>query len=375
MKGEAVPRTARKSSEYVPPGSMIGILGGGQLGRMMAMAAAQLGYRCHVFTDKDNSPAADVSAQTTVAPFDDMEALDRFARSVAVATYEFEHIPLTSVERVAARVPVRPGINALAVAQDRLSEKTFLRDTGIDIAPFEPVDDADALKRAVDRLGLPCVAKRRLWGYDGKGQTMIRRASDIKKAAAMLEGTAGVVEGFVDFEREVSVIIARTGAGDISAYPLCHNIHAEHVLRETRVPSGLPEPQMAQAKVMATRIANALDYVGLLTVEMFSLSSGGLVVNELAPRVHNSGHWTIEGAITSQFEQHIRAICGLPLGCVRVRGPVRMRNLLGTEIDRVPTFLSDPGAHVHDYGKGKPVPGRKMGHVTWVDAQVPEGTA
>ncbi|WP_279578526.1 5-(carboxyamino)imidazole ribonucleotide synthase [Methylobacterium sp. J-078] len=362
----------------IRPGATLGIVGGGQLGRMIALAAANYGLRVHVFAPDADSPAFDVSAEATIAAYDDVEALARFAASVDVVTYEFENIPARAAEALAAKAPLHPNAAALATTQDRLTEKRFINDLGIETAPFRAVDTAEDLARALAEIGRPAVLKTRRFGYDGKGQRMIRAESEadaavIDPAAILAEfnGAPCILEGFVPFEAEVSVVAARGADGAFAAYDPCANEHRDHILAVTRVPAPGIAPQTEAAAIgIARRIAEALDYVGVLAVEMFLVPQADgparVVVNEIAPRVHNSGHWTIEGATTSQFAQHVRAVCGWPLGdSARVGGmAVEMHNLIGGDVDDWAAILGRPGAQLHLYGKGEARPGRKMGHVT-----------
>ncbi|WP_417451167.1 5-(carboxyamino)imidazole ribonucleotide synthase [Kordiimonas sp.] len=352
----------------IAPGGTIGILGGGQLGRMLALAAANFGYRCHIFCPDKGSPAFQVATDVTVADYEDEEALEAFARSVDVATYEFENVPAVTAELVARDTLLRPGVRALKITQDRLLEKEFLNASGVKTAPYVAFQSADELKAAIKEIGRPAVAKTRRFGYDGKGQVMVKSRSDIDRVLEVTGGQPAILEGFVTFDREVSVVVARSASGDVAAFPVGENVHTNHILDTTTVPAKISDMVEARAKVKATRVANALEYVGVMAVEMFVHDgSGEIVVNEIAPRVHNSGHWTIEGAETSQFEQHIRAICDLPLGATDARGSILMKNLLGEEILEFEPYLEDPKAHFHHYGKQDPRPGRKMGHVTWVN--------
>lgn len=355
------------------PGATIGILGGGQLGRMIAVAAAQYGLKVHVYAPDPDSPAFDVAGTATVAAYDDEAALAAFAAGVDVVTYEFENIPRRTAEILAGIRPLHPSADALATTQDRLTEKSFVAGLGIATAPFRAVDDAEGLAAALADLGLPAVLKTRRFGYDGKGQRMLRPGDPVDPAAVMaaLGGQPCILEGFVPFESEVSVVAARTASGAFAAFEPCGNEHRDHILARTLVPAPGMEPETAaEAMAVARRIAEALDYVGVLAVEMFLVRGpdgrAGVVVNEIAPRVHNSGHWTIEGALTSQFAQHVRAICGWPLGATgRVGGAqVEMLNLVGEAALRWPDYLAESGSHLHLYGKGKARPGRKMGHVT-----------
>jgi 5-(carboxyamino)imidazole ribonucleotide synthase len=351
------------------PGGRIGILGGGQLGRMIALAAAPLGLKTHVFAPDPASPAFDVASERTVAPYDDAAALTLFADSVDVVTYEFENVPAETARLVAAHKPLFPNERALATTQDRLSEKTFLRDLGLPTPAFAPVDDRGSMAAALGAVGRPAVLKTRRFGYDGKGQVLVREGLGIDQAVAMMGGQPAILEAFVPFRAEVSVIAARGRSGEFAAYDVVENRHENHILRSSHVPAAIKPETAASAVAIAKKIAEALDYVGVLGVELFLVDGPAgerVVVNEIAPRVHNSGHWTIEGAETSQFEQHVRAIAGWPLGSTRTRGQVVMTNLLGAEANRWRELLAEPGAAVHLYGKGAPEPGRKMGHVTRV---------
>ncbi len=351
----------------INPGGTIGIMGGGQLGRMLALAAAQLGYKCHIYCPEENSPAFQVADQKTIAAYENEEALTEFARSVDVATYEFENVPSQTAAVVAAHTLLRPGAKALAVSQDRLTEKQFLNDAGVETAPYEAFHTAEELEAVFKKIGRPSVAKTRRFGYDGKGQKLIKTQKDLEQVLDVTNNTPAILEGFVPFDREISVIVARSASGDVAAFPVGENVHTNHILDTTDVPATVSDRVEAKAKVMATKVANALDYVGVVGVEMFVTdSTNQIIVNEIAPRVHNSGHWTMDGAVTSQFEQHIRAICDLPLGNPDALGTVRMKNLLGEDILELDNFFSDPTATVHHYGKSEPRPGRKMGHVNWV---------
>jgi len=358
--------TRRTLNGPLPPGSTIGILGGGQLGRMLAMAAARLGFRTHVYCPDAERPAADVAAAATVADYDDEAALAAFAAAVDVVTYEFENIPEPTVAFLEPLVPVRPSAAALAVAQDRLSEKAFLRDIGIGTAPFHSVDDVAGLDEAVAAIGLPAVLKTRRLGYDGKGQAFLGDRSDTANAWAAVGRRPAILEGFVHFACEVSVIVARSVDGDVACYDPVHNVHRNHVLARSIVPAGIPDAAAAAAQQIAQRIVEKLDYVGVMAVEMFfdDADGGRLSVNELAPRVHNSGHWTLEACLVSQFEQHVRAVCGWPLGEPRRHADAVMENLLGDAAADWPALSREDGAAIHLYGKTQVAPGRKMGHVT-----------
>jgi len=349
----------------IEPGATIGIIGGGQLGRMLSVAAAQLGYKCHIFDPHEHPPAADVAAFHMRAPFDDMAAVEAFAGAVDVATYEFENLPVAPLASLGDKL--QPGTRSLAVAQDRAIEKQFIENCGGRVAPWREVSDLAELRSAVEQLGVPIVLKTRRYGYDGKGQAWIRDPSDAAAAWAAIREEPAVAETGVDFAAEFSVILARWSDGRHTFWDSPRNEHEGGILRRSTVPGGdLIEPQVEEARAAALRIAEALGHVGVLTVEFFA-SADGPLVNEIAPRVHNSGHWTIEGAVTSQFEQHIRAICDLPPGVTGLtRGHAVMENLIGDEVNRWPELVAERGAHVHIYGKGEARPGRKMGHVTRV---------
>lgn len=357
---------SQTDNDALPPGATIGMLGGGQLGRMAALAAAQLGYRVHVFTPDPDSPCAQVCNAETVAAFTDWAALEAFAAAVDVATLEFENVPLETVQYLAARVPVRPGAKALAVAQDRTAEKLCANDLGIETAPWRPVTSESDLQEALGEIGAPAVLKAARFGYDGKGQVRIDAADMAPAAWQSLGPDSAVLEGFVAFEREVSLVAARSTDGSTAFFPLVENRHESHILRETIAPAADSIALRDQAEGIADALLKALDYVGVMGIEFFETRDGTLLLNEIAPRPHNSGHWTIEGAETSQFEQQIRAVCGLPLGVVDPVRPARMRNLLGHESDGWRLYLADPRAHLHLYGKAEARPGRKMGHVTWL---------
>ena len=353
----------------IRPGCTLGILGGGQLGRMIAMAAAQLGLKTHIYAPEENSPAFEVATEITIAPYEDEANLVRFAKAVDVVTYEFENVPSETASTLSAYALLAPNAQALAVSQDRFLEKSFIAGLGIDVAPFETFSDEAELASALERIGRPAVLKTRRFGYDGKGQVMIRPETDPVAAWDEIGRAAAILEGFVPFEREVSVVSARTASGAFAAYDLCANEHRHHILDTTQVPAGVSDATEEQAVRIARSIAEALDYVGVLAVELFLVTEGGgerLVVNEIAPRVHNSGHWTLGGAATSQFEQHVRAVCGWPLGGTARLGRVAMKNLIGHDADAWEELLGEPGAHLHLYGKAEARAGRKMGHVTRV---------
>jgi 5-(carboxyamino)imidazole ribonucleotide synthase len=351
----------------IAPGSSIGILGGGQLGRMLALAAANMGYRIHVFAPEAELPAGDVAAQVTRAAYDDAAALDAFAAAVDVVTYEFENVPVAAIERLAAHVPVRPDARALDIAQDRLSEKRFIENLGGRPAPYRAVDSVADLEAALLDVGPRAILKTRRMGYDGKGQARIGPGDDAAAAWAAIGARPAVVEGLVAFDGEFSVILARGHDGATVVYDVPHNRHEGGILDVSAVPAPDFIARHAPEAIALTRkVADTLDYVGVLTIEFFACADGP-VFNEMASRVHNSGHWTIEGARVSQFENHIRAVCGLPLGPATLTAPaVRMQNLLGDAVHDWAALLADPRAHLHLYGKSEVKPGRKMGHVTWL---------
>jgi 5-(carboxyamino)imidazole ribonucleotide synthase len=351
------------------PGDTIGILGGGQLGRMLALAAARLGLKAQVFAPDPDSPAFDVVQNATCAEYADVEALEIFASDVDVITYEFENIPSSTALILAARRPVLPDPKVLETTQDRLAEKDFVTSLGIATARYADVSSAQDLRAAMARIGLPAVLKTRRFGYDGKGQAVVRPGDDPETVWADLETRSAILEAFVPFEREISVIAARGAGGEVVCYDVTENEHRDHILKFSHAPARIPDALAAKARAIAEKIAAALDYIGVLAVEMFVVPGAdgpGLLVNEIAPRVHNSGHWTLDGASVSQFEQHVRAIAGWPLGRPLRHGDVTMTNLIGDEILDYGQWLTKPGATVHLYGKGAPRPGRKMGHVTEV---------
>ncbi|MCX7301811.1 MAG: 5-(carboxyamino)imidazole ribonucleotide synthase [Rhodobacterales bacterium] len=347
-------------SDTLAPGAIIGILGGGQLGRMLAVAASRLGLRTHVYEPGADAPAADVAYRVTTAPFEDTAALGAFARSVDVVTYEFENVPTAALDLIESIRPIRPGRNALATSQDRLTEKQFLQRLGLKTAPFFAVASRADLDAALAAIGTPAILKTRRMGYDGKGQVRIMVPADADAAFAALAGAPSILEGFVPFAHEASVIGARGLDGSVAAYDPGENVHDSGILRTTTVPARLSAAERTDAVLIAARVLNALNYVGVIGVELF-VTPYGLIVNEFAPRVHNSGHWTQNGCVIDQFEQHIRAIAGWPLGDGSRHSNVVMENLIGNDMDRVPA-LAAVGAALHLYGKREVKAGRKMGH-------------
>ena len=348
-------------AEALGPGAIIGILGGGQLGRMLAMAAARLGLVARIYDPDPRAPAGQVAA-LTVGPWDDAARLGAFAAGCAIVTYEFENIPPAALDAVCAAAPVRPDRRALEISRDRRSEKAFLNGLGLATAPWAAVDTAADLAAALDRIGAPAILKTATLGYDGKGQARIDAPGDAAAALAAMAGAAAVLEGRVTFRREVSVIVARGLTGEVVAYDPGENLHDGGILRSTTVPAALTPGRVQDAVLLAGRIVRALDYVGVMGVELFD-TDAGLLVNEIAPRVHNSGHWTQAACAVDQFEQHIRAVAGWPLGDGRRHADATMENLIGADIDRLPALARAAGAQIHLYGKAEARPGRKMGHV------------
>ena len=349
----------------LPPNATIGIVGGGQLGRMSAMAAARLGYRCHILTPEPDSPAAQVSAGVTLGEFEDPDALRAFAAAVDVITFEFENVSAEGLDLLASLKPVRPSPSVLRISQDREAEKSFLNGIGVATAPWALVQTMAELEAAVARLGLPSVLKTTRLGYDGKGQAMLRRAEDLTPAFARLEPRPLILEGFIDYACEISVVVARGAGGAMAAFDTVENRHRDHILDLTLAPAPVPDEVAASAQAIARRVAEGLDLIGLLAVEMFVGRDGAVLVNEVAPRPHNSGHWTIDGCPASQFEMHVRAVAGLPLPPAVRHSDAVMKNLIGAEEMALwPEILSTPGLIPHLYGKAEARPGRKMGHVT-----------
>ncbi|MEL5879634.1 5-(carboxyamino)imidazole ribonucleotide synthase [Cereibacter sphaeroides] len=349
-------------TDRLPPGSTIGILGGGQLGRMLSVAAARLGFRTHIFEPSVNPPAADVAHAVTTAPYEDEAALRAFAASVDVITYEFENIPTSALDLLEALKPLHPNRRALAVSQDRLEEKGFLTGLGLAVAPYRPVGSREDLEAAIHGIGTPAILKTTRLGYDGKGQARLMEPDDAAEAFAAMGGQPAVLEGFVRFTHEVSVIAARGRDGSVAVYEPGENVHLSGILHTTTVPARLTASQRTDAVLLAGRILNALDYVGVMGVELF-VTPEALLVNEIAPRVHNSGHWTQNGCAVDQFEQHIRAVTGWPLGDGSRFADVEMENLIGHDVARVPALALEKHTAIHLYGKAEARPGRKMGHV------------
>jgi 5-(carboxyamino)imidazole ribonucleotide synthase len=348
----------------LPVGATIGILGGGQLGRMLAIAASRLGLKTVVFEPGAACPASHGAHTHIQAGYDDQDALRRFAQSVDVITYEFENIPTSALDLLESLAPIHPNRNALATSQDRLTEKTFLGELGLTTAPYADVTDAASLDAAVAKIGTPAILKTRTMGYDGKGQARIMSPADVAQAHTDMAGAPAVLEGFINFTHEVSVIAARNPDGAIACFDPGDNVHKNGILDTTTIPATLTPSQRTDAILLAARILNALDYVGVMGVELF-VTKAGLIVNEIAPRVHNSGHWTQNGCTIDQFEQHIRAIAGWPLGDGSRHSNVTMKNLIGDDMDTV-ADLANTSAAIHLYGKSDAKPGRKMGHVNTV---------
>lgn len=361
-------------NDALKPGATIGILGGGQLGRMLSVAASRLGYKTHIYEPGANPPAADVAHACTIAGYDDVAALTAFAASVDVITYEFENVPTAALDLLEAAKPIRPNRRALAISQDRIAEKDFLTGLGLTCAPYRAVNSLADLEAAIAAIGCPAILKTTRMGYDGKGQARIMSAADAGAAYASMNGAASVLEGFIDFSHEVSVIAARGLDGSVAAYDPGQNVHKDGILATTTIPAKLTPGQRSDAVLLAARVLNALDYVGVMGVELFvtaqSTKNGGLIVNEIAPRVHNSGHWTQNGCAVDQFEQHIRAVVGLPLGDGARHSDVVMENLIGDDVLRVPAILKERHAALHMYGKAEARAGRKMGHVNRVVSKV-----
>lgn len=365
--------TMTKPAAPLLPSSTIGILGGGQLGRMMAIAAAELGYSVHIYCPEENSPASEVAKFTTIAKYDDIESLQKFAKSVDVVTYEFENIPFAPVASIAELVRISPSPQILATSQHRVVEKSTIQKLGVGTAPFVPVSSYAELLTAANRLGFPSVLKTATMGYDGKGQVILHNAGELEKGWETISKHSdnqqqpdAILEGFVDFKMEISVIVARNEAGDMRCYCPVQNVHRHHILAETIAPAPISESLADAACDIAQQIALGLNLVGLMAIEMFVTSDDKILVNETAPRPHNSGHWTLDACITDQFEQAIRAICGLPLGSAQRLCDARMLNLIGSDVNDAQKHLASPVAKLHIYGKKEAKTGRKMGHVTFL---------
>ncbi|WP_420549770.1 5-(carboxyamino)imidazole ribonucleotide synthase [Curvivirga sp.] len=356
-------RPTSPSPRVIAPGSTIGILGGGQLGRMTALAAANLGYKCEIFEPQRGCPASQVSNGHIAGSYDNEADLLRFVSKVDVITLEFENVPVKTLQILESYKPMRPGPKALELSQDRIVEKSFLNNCGIPTAPWAKVETAEEMEMAVEKLGRPSVLKTARFGYDGKGQIKITEGMDVIAAWKDLNKVRCVLEGFVSFTKEISVIVARSATGETKTYEPVENSHKNHILDTTTVPASITDEQAKTAMDYAIKAVEGLELIGLLAVEMFVTTDGKILVNEVAPRPHNSGHWTQDACVTSQFEQLVRAVCGLPLGSVERLGRAEMKNLLGNDINNWPTILAEPGAHLHLYGKAEAKPGRKMGHV------------
>jgi len=348
----------------LPPGSVIGIMGGGQLGRMIALAAARLGYRCSVFCETENDPAAQFCDRVVAAPYDDLAALEKFVGGVDVVTFEFENIPRDSADWLTRHSLVRPSARVLEIAQDRSLEKSFLNDNGIQTAPWTEITDAASLDAAAGNIGLRAVFKTARLGYDGKGQAMVHSRDELTSAWDTVGKVRAVLEGFIDFACEVSVIVARGPDGQMECFDIVENQHANHILDVTIAPARIAADTAEKARTTGQAVAEALDLVGLVAVEMFVTKDGGILVNEIAPRPHNSGHWTIDACVTSQFEQMVRAVCGLPLGSPARHSNAIMRNLIGNDANAWHHHLEAPETRLHLYGKAEARAGRKMGHMT-----------
>jgi 5-(carboxyamino)imidazole ribonucleotide synthase len=348
----------------IAPGGTIGIVGGGQLGRMLALAASHMGYKTHIYTPEKDAPACQIATKTTIGAYQDATSLRVFGQSVDVVTFEFENVPSETLSMLSELVPVRPGPGVLYITRNRLREKDFITGCGIATAPYRAVRSREELMEAVALLKTPCVLKTTELGYDGKGQVMIREADEALAAWQHLAAHEAILEGFIDFAREASVIVARGLQGEMQCYPLVENHHRGHILHRTLAPAEAPDAMCAQAETIATTLAEKLELQGIMAVELFVTKSGELLVNELAPRPHNSGHWTLDACATSQFEQQIRAICGLGLGDTTAFASCEMVNLLGDDWLQWEKYAVDPHAHLHLYGKTESRPGRKMGHVT-----------
>ena len=372
-------RVPMNQTDTILPGATLGVMGSGQLGRMFAIEALKMGYRVHTFSPDSDSPTGQVADREVTASYDDEAAVRDFAKGIAVLTFEFENVPSRTVEWAAEHCLVRPAGRVLHICQHRLREKEFLAVAGLPIAPFRKVTTAAELAAAAGELGLPSVLKTAAFGYDGKGQRKLQPGDDLAAAWLPFSGAPAVLEGFVSFEREISVLVCRGVDGAMATWPVCENEHANHILDITYCPARIPESIAANARALAERVALALDLVGVLAVELFLLADGNLVINELAPRPHNSGHFSFDASVTSQFAQQVRAVCGLPLGSTDSMQPAAMSNLLGDVwldcVSGTPNWaaaLEIPGVHLHLYGKAEAKRGRKMGHITATGSDVNE---
>ncbi len=349
-------------TEPLATGATIGILGGGQLGQMLSVAASRLGFKVHIFEPGAHPPAGQVAGTVTCARYDDLGALTAFADSVDIITYEFENIPTSALDTLEAITPVHPNRRALAISQDRITEKEFLQGLGLNVAPFAAVDNLAELEIAITKIGIPSILKTRRFGYDGKGQSRIKSPTDAAQAMRDVGDTPSVLEGFIDFSHEISIIGARNADGQIACYDPGENVHKDGILHTTTLPAHLSPGQRTDAVLFTANILNALEYIGVIGVEIF-VTPSGLIVNEIAPRVHNSGHWTQNGCTIDQFEQHIRAVAGWPLGDGKRHSNVEMLNLIGDDMNRVAELSANAANAIHLYGKADIKPGRKMGHV------------
>ncbi len=368
-------------SDWKPilPGATLGVMGSGQLGRMFALAARRMGYRVHTFSPESDTPTGQVADREVAASYYDEAAVRNFARGISVLTFEFENVPSRTIEWAAEHCPVRPSGRILHTCQHRLREKEFLAGAGLPVAPFRKIENAAELAAAAEEVGLPGVLKTAAFGYDGKGQRKLQPGDDLAAAWEPFAGQPAVLEKFITFEREISVLVARGLDGSMATWPVCENEHANHILDVTLCPARIPESVAVAARTLAERVAVSLDLVGVLAVELFLLADGQIIINELAPRPHNSGHASFDASLTSQFEQQVRAICGLPLGGTESLRPAAMANLLGDEwAGGEPNWaaaLALPGVKLHLYGKAAPKPGRKMGHLTALAVTVDEAAA
>ncbi len=372
----------KKPSQPILPGATLGVMGSGQLGRMFAIEARKMGYRIHTFSPDSDSPTGQIAEREVTASYEDEAAVRDFAKGISVLTFEFENVPSQTVEWAAEHCIVRPAGRVLHICQHRLREKEFLSGAGLPVAPFRKVTSADELAAAAKEIGLPGVLKTAAFGYDGKGQRKLMPGDDLAEAWKPFAGAPAVLEGFVKFEREISVLVSRGIDGAMATWPVCENEHANHILDITYCPARIPNAVAENARALAERVALSLDLVGVLAVEMFLLADGGIVINELAPRPHNSGHFSFDASVTSQFAQQVRAICGLPLGSTDSLAPAAMSNLLGdvwldskTGTPDWAAALAIPGVHLHLYGKSEPKRGRKMGHITATGTNVEDAAA